>query len=70
MPAAQTVELSHSHAVAPALGALPEPHVVSVEIPAGHTNPDGQAEHTPNNDVCPAGHVTFKMHKVLFAFGC
>ena len=64
MPAEKTVVLSHSQVVAPAFGILPVPHVVSVEIPAGHTKPDGQAEHTPETDVCPAGHDTFKTHKV------
>ena len=33
VPAAQTVELSQTHAVAPALGTLPVPHEVSDDVP-------------------------------------
>ena len=33
VPAAQTVELSQTHAVAPALGTLPVPQLVSADVP-------------------------------------
>jgi hypothetical protein len=33
VPAVQIVELSHSHAVAPAFGAFPEPQAVAGELP-------------------------------------
>ena len=56
VPAAQIVVLSHTQAVAPALGPLPVPHEVSGDVPpVQKKGPVGQGEHTPNNDFLPAG---------------